>query len=151
MPSLDENAVVPASSGNFYKLRKKFMRPKKGTAQIRAHSPLGTLLTDPSPHMVMKPGLCDLVESQGYHPWDLYGRIASIVEDRPYEAPMRPQGRHVYLGGMDFELFEGHFCIRSDRHGEKEKISSCREDLMMSTIVNDCQKFVTRGAVSACG
>jgi len=151
LPSLDENAVVPASSGNFYRLRKRFMRPPKGGAQVRAHSPIGTLLTDPSPHMVMKPGLCDLVESQGYHPWDLYGRIASIVEDRPYEAPVRPQGRHVYLGGMDFELFEGHFCIRSDRHGEKEKISSCREGLMMSTIVNDCQKFATRGAVSACG
>lgn len=151
-PGLENGVVVPASQGNFFRLRKLFMRPKKGCAQVRAHSPLGTLLTDPSPYMVMKPGLCDLAESQGYHPRDLYRRIASIVEDRPYVAPVRARGRHVFLAGLDFELFEGHFCLMSDRGREKEKVSSCRDEVLaMSAYANDYQgSLCGRGAVSAC-
>lgn len=132
-----KKAIVPASRGSFEKLRKKFIK-----SGVRAHSPLATLLGDPSPHMRMAPGLCDLTESEGLHPTDLGGRIASIVNGDVYRPREKALGRVVVQNGVIFELFENHFCVRLDPLG-LEEVNSSRLDGLRCLLRNENQEMTT--------
>jgi hypothetical protein len=110
--SPEAQVIVPASRGNWKRLFAQFS--KRGPRGSNSRPPLATLLGDPSPAMVLVPGICELFEARGTHPQDLYSRISSLVEARPYSPRDRKLGRVQISGGVIFELFENHFCIRKN-------------------------------------
>lgn len=91
--------VVPASRGNFFKLRRKFIN-----SGLHAHSPLATLLNSPAPHMVLAPGVCDLAERKGFNPTGLYKRISSKLRGEQFTPCERNQGRVLEIGGLRFDI-----------------------------------------------
>jgi hypothetical protein len=142
----DEESYLPASRGNWKRLFARFAR--EGPRGGNSRPPLATLLGDPSPKMVLPPSVSQFFELQGKHPVDYYGRISSLVENRPYVPVSRDLGRVIVVDGVTFELFERSLCIRmnpfvlpfgSERHvGLRCLIKSSKLD-QLTTDTNVCR------------
>jgi hypothetical protein len=108
--STENQVIVPASRGNWKRLFAQFA--KFGPRGSNSRPPLATLLGDPSPRMVLPTDIDELFASIGQHPTDLYGRISSLVDSRPYVPCERALGKVVIQDGVIFELFGNRLSIR---------------------------------------